>query len=150
MPFLWCGEEIARDKKGVHNSYCSPDEINAIDWSLKQENLDLFRYYQGLIALRKAHPAFRMGDAELVRQNVHFLPVAEGVVAYQLNGEAVGDTWKTIVVVLNGQTKTTKVALPNGEFRYACVDGKCPVECDAVVSGDVRVAPQSAAILYSL
>ena len=150
MPFLWCGEEIARDKKGVHNSYCSPDEINAIDWSLKAQNIDLFRYYQGLIALRKAHPAFHMGDADLVRQNVHFLPVAEGVVAYQLNGEAVGDSWKTIVVVLNAQSKAAQVALPEGEFHYACVDGNCPANSDAVVSGKVRVAPQSAAILYCL
>jgi pullulanase len=89
-----------------------------------------------------------MGDAELVRQNVHFLEAPEGVVAYQLNGEAVGDSWKTIVVVLNGQEKPAKVTLPEGEFRYACVDGKCPAECDAAVSGTIRVAPQSAAILY--
>ena len=148
IPFLWCGEEIARDKKGVHNSYCSPDEINAIDWSLKAENEDLFRYYQGLIALRKAHPAFHMGDADLVRQNVHFLPVAEGVVAYQLNGEAVGDSWKTIIVVLNGQTKTAQVALPEGTFRFACVDGKCPYYGERIAENTVRVAPQSAAILY--
>lgn len=148
MPFLWCGEEIARDKKGVHNSYCSPDDINAIDWSLKAKNMDLFRYYQGLIALRKAHPAFHMGDAELVRQNVHFLPVADGVVAYQLNGEAVGDSWKTIVVILNAQTKTAQVALPEGRFRFACVDGECPYYGERIAEGTVRVAPQSAAILY--
>ena len=148
IPFLWCGEEIARDKKGVHNSYCSPDEINAIDWSLKEKNLDLFRYYQGLIALRKAHPAFHMGDAELVRQNVHFLPVEEGVVAYQLNGEAVGDSWKTIVVVLNSQTKTAQVALPAGTYRFACVDGQCPYYGERIAEATVRVAPQSAAILY--
>jgi pullulanase len=150
MPFLWCGEEIARDKKGVHNSYCSPDEINSIDWSLKAQNIDLFRYYQGLITLRKSHPAFHMGDAELVRENVHFLPVAEGVVAYQLNGEAVGDSWKTIIVVLNGQEKAAQVALPAGEFHYACVDGKCPADMATVVSGTLRVAPQSAAIVYCL
>ena len=148
MPFLWCGEEIARDKKGVHNSYCSPDDINAIDWSLKAENIDLFRYYQGLIALRKAHPAFHMGDADLVRANLHFLPVAEGAVAYQLNGAAVGDSWKTIVVVLNAQTKAVKVTLPEGEFNYACAEGKCPAANTAVVKGSVLVAPQTAAILY--
>jgi pullulanase len=148
MPFLWCGEEIARDKKGVHNSYCSPDDINAIDWSLKAENIDLFRYYQGLIALRKAHPAFHMGDADLVRANLHFLPVAEGAVAYQLNGAAVGDTWKTIVVVLNGQTKAVKVTLPEGEFNYACAEGECPAANTAVVKGSVVVAPQTAVILY--
>ena len=37
-PFMWSGEEIFRDKKGVHNSYKSPDSINAIDWSLKHAN----------------------------------------------------------------------------------------------------------------
>jgi pullulanase len=148
MPFLWCGEEIARDKKGVHNSYCSPDDINAIDWSLKDKNIDLFHYYQGLIALRKAHPAFHMGDAELVRQNVHFLPVAEGVVAYELNGEAVGDTWKKIVVILNGQTRSAQVALPEGTFRFACVNGECPYYGERIAEKTVLIAPQSAAILY--
>jgi pullulanase len=148
MPFLWCGEEIARDKKGVHNSYCSPDDINAIDWSLKAKNIDLFRYYQGLIALRKAHPAFHMGDAELVRQHVHFLPTKEGVVAWELNGEAVGDTWKRIVVILNGQERSTQVTLPEGVFRFACVDGKCPYYGKRIAEESVLVSPQSAAILY--
>ena len=99
--------------------------------------------------MRKAHPAFRMGDAELVRQNVHFLPVSEGVVAYQMNGEAVGDTWKNIVVILNSQNKAAKVALPEGTFEYACANGKCPADITAQVQGNVSVAPQSAAILYS-
>ena len=30
-PFMFAGEEVFRDKKGVHNSYKSPDSINAID-----------------------------------------------------------------------------------------------------------------------
>ena len=89
-----------------------------------------------------------MGDAELVRQNVHFLDAPEGVVAYQLNGEVVGDTWKTIVVVLNGQERTAQVALPEGEFRFACVDGECPYYGERIAEKTVRVAPQSAAILY--
>ena len=148
MPFLWCGEEIARDKKGVHNSYCSPDDINAIDWSLKAKNQDLFAYYQGLIALRKAHPAFHMGDAELVRQNVHFLDAPEGVVAYQLNGEAVGDEWKSIIVILNSQVRSAQVKLPEGTYKFACVDGKCPFEGERIAEKTVLVAPQSAAILY--
>jgi pullulanase len=148
MPFLWCGEEIARDKKGVHNSYCSPDDINAIDWSLKAANLDLFAYYQGLIAMRKAHPAFHMGDAALVRENMHFLDVPAGVVAFQLNGEAVGDEWKTIVVVLNAQTTDQTVVLPEGEFQVAVADGKCPAATQGLRKGSVKVAAQSAVILY--
>ncbi|MDE5847401.1 MAG: type I pullulanase, partial [Muribaculaceae bacterium] len=63
-PFMFAGEEIFRDKKGVHNSYQSPDSINAIDWSLKAKNQDQMDYYKGLIALRRQHPAFRMTTAE--------------------------------------------------------------------------------------
>ena len=150
MPFLWCGEEIARDKKGVHNSYCSPDEINAIDWSLKAKNIDLFEYYQGLIAMRKAHPAFHMGDAELVRENVHFLAVPEGVVAYVLNGAAVGDEWKSIVVVLNGQKTAQTVVLPEGEYTVAVADGKCPVTNERKIKGSAKVAAQTAMVLYAM
>ena len=150
MPFLWCGEEILRDKKGVHNSYCSPDEINAIDWSLKAKNIDLFEYYQGLIAMRKAHPAFHMGDAELVRENVHFLTVPEGVVAYVLNGAAVGDEWKSIVVVLNGQKTAQTVVLPEGEYTVAVADGKCPVTNERKIKGSAKVAAQTAMVLYAM
>ncbi|MDE6178550.1 MAG: type I pullulanase, partial [Duncaniella sp.] len=63
-PFIFAGEEIFRDKKGVHNSYKSPDSINAIDWNLKHTNAEQFNYYKELIALRKAHPAFRMTTTE--------------------------------------------------------------------------------------
>ena len=149
MPFLWCGEEIARDKKGVHNSYCSPDDINAIDWSLKAENIDLFQYYQGLIAMRKAHPAFHMGDADLVRENVHFLEAPAGVVAYQLNGEAVGDEWTSIVVILNGQATAQTVVLPEGEFYVAVADGKCPATSQSLLKGSAKVAAQTAMVLYA-
>ena len=31
-----------------------------------------------LISIRKAHPAFRMGDAEMVRMHLEFLPVDGG------------------------------------------------------------------------
>ncbi|MDY2943370.1 MAG: type I pullulanase [Paludibacteraceae bacterium] len=150
IPFLWNGEEILRDKKGVHNSYCSPDSINAIDWSLKAQHEDVFRYYQGLIALRKAHPAFRMGDAELVRQHLHFLDAPEGVVAYMLDGEAVGDEWKTIVVVLNANRKAVEVALPAGTYRLACGDGKCPYSGMRVDEKTTTVSAQSAQILHTI
>ena len=33
VPFMLSGEEMLRDKKGVHNSYESPDSINHLDWN---------------------------------------------------------------------------------------------------------------------
>ncbi len=42
IPFIYAGEEVMRDKKGVHNSYQSPDSINAIDWKRKKQNMQMF------------------------------------------------------------------------------------------------------------
>ncbi len=78
------GEELLRDKKGVHNSYNSPDSINQLPWENLQKYPQVMAYYKGLIALRKAHPAFRLGDADLVRKHLEFLPVGEGLVAFRL------------------------------------------------------------------
>lgn len=49
---------MMRDKKGIHNSYNSPDSINTIDWRNKTIHHDVFDYVRELIALRKNHPAF--------------------------------------------------------------------------------------------
>ena len=126
IPFIFAGEEVMRDKKGVHNSYCSPDDINAIDWSLKAKNKQLFDYYCSLISLRKAHPAFRLGDAELVRKHMEFLDTEDGVVAYRLKDHAGGDSAEDIVVVLNANRKPVTIELPT-EGEYKTVIGSMPV-----------------------
>ena len=71
-PFIFAGEEVWRDKKGVHNSYKSPDSINAIDWNHKTLFREHFDYYKNLIALRKAHPAFRMTSASDIAKHLVF------------------------------------------------------------------------------
>ena len=68
VPFMLSGEELLRDKKGVHNSFESPDSINQLDWSHKTKYPQVFAYYKNLIALRQHHPAFRLGNADLVRK----------------------------------------------------------------------------------
>ena len=73
VPFMLSGEELLRNKKGVHNSFESPDSINQLDWQNKERYPQVFEYYQDLIALRRNHPAFRLGDAHLVRKHLEFL-----------------------------------------------------------------------------
>ena len=90
IPFLFAGDEFLRDRKGAPNPYNMPDAVNAINWHNKMLYREVFDYYRGLIAMRKAHPAFRMGDAELVRTYLEFLPVqAVGVVAFSPERESV-------------------------------------------------------------
>ena len=150
VPFIWCGDEVMRDKKGVHNSFSSPDSINTIQWALKTEHKDIFDYVAMLVKIRKAHPAFHMGCADLVRENLEFLPVKQSnVVAWTLNGKAVNDTWGTIVVILNSNTKAVKQTVPQGEYTVVCADGKADINGLSVVKGKtVTVAPQSAVIMY--
>lgn len=150
VPFIYAGEEVMRDKKGVHNSYQSPDSINAIDWDRKTLNADAFAYYKGLIQLRRNHPAFRLGDAELVRKHLEFLPVeGTNLVAYRLKDHAGGDTWKDIIVVLNARREVASLAVPEGKYTVVCQNGLVNEKGLATIYGpSLKVAPQSAMIIY--
>lgn len=150
VPFIYAGEEVLRDKKGVHNSYQSPDSINAIDWDRKTLNADAFAYYKGLIQLRRNHPAFRLGDAELVRKHLEFLPVeGTNLVAYRLKDHAGGDAWKDIIVVLNARREVASLSVPEGKYTVVCQNGLVNEKGLATIYGpSLKVAPQSAMIIY--
>ena len=150
VPFIYAGEEVMRDKKGVHNSFQSPDSVNAIDWSRKAVHADVFAYYKGLIQLRKHHPAFRLGDADLIRRHLEFLPVeGRNLVAWRLKEHAGGDAWEDIIVVLNSRREPARVSLPQGTYTVVCKDGVINEQGLGRVSGTEAVVPaQSALILY--
>lgn len=148
-PFMFAGEEIFRDKKGVHNSYKSPDSINAIDWTLKNSNHDQFEYYRNLIALRKAHPAFRMTTAEEIARNIVFDKVSEpNLISYSIKNNANGDSWKEIKLIFNGNETAKTVSVPKGEWTVIAADGKInPEGLGSAKGGKMTVEPVSALIL---
>lgn len=149
VPFILSGEEMLRDKKGVHNSYRSPDSINRLDWNNLKRYPQVFDYYTGLISLRKQHPAFRMGSADEVRKNLCFLEAPEGVVAYQLKNNAGGDSWKNIIVVLNSQKTPQTVDVPENTYTMVVANGKVDTNGIGLLSGKtLTVAPQSALIVH--
>jgi len=134
ISFLHAGTEFLRSKKGIENSYNQPDSINAIDWNLKTINNDVFIYVQQLIAMRKAHPAFRMQTTEQIQRNLSFLSSPPGIIGYRLNGSALNDKWKDIQVWFNGNaseqtlppewTAGYKTAVLNNEFATAISVGQ--------------------------
>lgn len=149
VPFILSGEEMLRDKKGVHNSYRSPDSINRLDWNNLKRYPQVFDYYAGLISLRKQHPAFRMGSADEVRKNLCFLEAPEGVVAYQLKNNAGGDSWKNIIVVLNSQKTPQTVDVPENTYTMVVANGKVDTNGIGLLIGKtLTVAPQSALIVH--
>ena len=163
VPFMLSGEELLRTKQGVHNSFESPDSINRLDWTNKERYPQVFDYYSRLIALRKAHPAFRLGKADLVRKHLEFLSSAEvksdgqeplnaddRVVAYRLKDHAGGDPWQDIIVILNADSEARTVAIPDGRYTVVCCDGKIDAAGLGEVNGSkVQVAPQSALIIHN-
>lgn len=149
VPFILAGEEMLRDKKGVHNSFRSPDSINRLDWNNLKRYPQVFDYYAGLIALRKAHPAFRMGKAEEVRKNLEFVDAPKGVVAFRLKNNAGGDAWQNIYVVLNSQKTPQNVNVAEGSYTKVVANGKVNAEGLGLISGStLTVAPQSALIVH--
>ena len=149
VPFILAGEEMLRDKKGVHNSFRSPDSINRLDWNNLKRYPQVFDYYAGLIALRKAHPAFRMGKAEEVRKNLEFVDAPKGVVAFRLKNNAGGDAWQNIYVVLNSQKTPQSVKVAEGSYTKVVANGKVNAEGLGLISGStLTVAPQSALIVH--
>lgn len=149
VPFILSGEEMLRDKKSVHNSYRSPDSINRLDWNNLKRYPQVFDYYAGLIALRKAHPAFRMGKAEEVRKNLEFVDAPKGVVAFRLKDNAGGDAWRNIYVVLNSQKTPQNVKVAEGSYTTVVANGKVNADGLGLISGTtLTVAPQSALIVH--
>ena len=150
VPFMLSGEELLRDKKGVHNSFESPDSINRLDWSNKTKYPQVFDYYRNLITLRKNHPAFRLGKSELVRKHLEFLPVEDCLVAFRLKDHAGNDLWKDIIVILNANPTPKTVKIPNGKYMVVCRDGVInEAGLGEINDKEVKVNPQSALIIHN-
>ena len=150
VPFIYTGDEVMRDKKGVHNSYNSPDDINAVNWGLKTTYREVFDYIKDLIAMRKSHPAFRMGVAKLVRKHMEFLPVkGNNLIAFILKDHANGDDWNNIIVAFNSRKRAAKVCVPKGSYTIVCKNGQINLNGMGRVNGAQIVVPaQSALIMH--
>ncbi|MDR1984703.1 MAG: type I pullulanase [Prevotellaceae bacterium] len=147
IPFIYSGEEFCRDKKGVHNTFKSPDEINQINWSNKAEYMDVFNYYKELISLRKTYSAFRMSAASDVRKNLKFIKTERNFIAYLIDGKANKNVWEDIVVILNGNRNAIDFKLLEGRWKILCHDGKIDLNGILTVQGLLKVEASSASIL---
>jgi pullulanase len=149
VPFMQAGQEFLRSKNGDENSYKSSDEVNSLKWSTKARNATTTKYFQGLIALRKAHPAFRMSTAAAVKANLKFIPTTNDVIVYTLNGKAVKDPAKLIVVIHNPNPGATSVTLPNKGKWSVVVKGSVAgtKAIETLSANKVSVAGQTTLVL---
>jgi len=149
MPFIQAGQEFLRSKGGDTNSYKSSDLVNSLKWGTQSANAATVKYYRGLIALRKAHPAFRMATTDLVKKNLKFLTSPEGTIAYSINGSDVKDSAATIVVVHNANTTAQTITLPkSGSWSVLVESGRAGTTVLRKISGgSVTVEAQSTLVI---
>ena len=150
VPFLNAGDEFLRSKDRVKNSFNSNDpRVNPIDWTLKSKNKDVFDFYKGMIAMRKAHPAFRMADKEAVNRSMEYVRnVPTNVVAYVLRNNANGDSWKNILVVYNGNLQAQELTIP-GKWIIVANDKKAGTEVLGSMTDRIRVEACSLVVGHS-
>jgi pullulanase len=147
ISFLHAGTEFLRTKKGVENSYKSPDDINEMDWSLKTKNKAVYDYVQGLVRMRKAHPAFRMGTTANIAANLRFMDnQPAGIIGYTLNGAAVNDTWKTIQVWFNGTAVAKTISIKGAGFKTAVSNNSF---LKNNIEKEIVLQPFSCTVLYT-
>ena len=150
VPFLHAGVEMMRTKDGDHNSYNASDEVNQINWNWKNENQDVYNYYKGLISLRRAHPAFRMSAQEDIQNNLTFMEdIPLGVVAFNLENNANGDSASDITVIHNATDSEQVISLPKSADWQLVVNGETAgTEVIEVIKGDsITVTPHSSYVL---
>lgn len=152
IPFILGGEEFLRTKWGNHNSYNAGDKVNQIKWERKSHHYDTFKYYQGLIKLRKSHPAFRLKNARQIKNHLTFLSTPENTVGFLLKNNANGDLWEHIVVFYNPRREKIKFTLPfSGQWKIVVNDkqsGIIPLK--TVIGKEVIVPSISAMVLYHI
>ena len=156
IPFMQAGEEMLRTKQrddGTFdsNSYSSGDRINCLKWSDLEDDTyaQVFEYYKGLIAFRKAHGALRLTTPQDVSEAV--APV-EGldanVVAFDIQGGKNGETADELFIIFNANETDTTVSLPEGSWNVYVNAEKAGTEIlDTISGGSATVAPVSALIL---
>ena len=125
IPFFLSGEEFARSKpvedsdELSENSYNLPLYTNSMKYDELEKNKDLYEFYQGLIAFRKAHEGLRLGTTEEVQNCVHFIDgLPKNVVAFIVTTEE-----ETLFVAYNANPKAVTIDLPKNAEWNICIDG---------------------------
>ncbi|MGM0500930.1 MAG: type I pullulanase [Bacillota bacterium] len=160
--FIHGGEEMLRTKpnpnkyQGLdHNSYTAGDYTNQIDWTRKETYSEVVEYYQGLIELRKQHPAFRMEEMEEIQNGLSFLASGiDFVIAFELNYQQ--DEWEKIIVVYNANRteKTIQVQQVTEDWEVVVDANEAGVEpltssAEIIAEGEITLPPISTVVLHN-
>ena len=148
LPFMQAGEEFARTKKGVGNSYRSSPALNRLDWNRAEKYHALVDYYRGLLALRAAFP--RLGSTDRhAPEALQFFALEQPLVGWMLPAVwGDGAAWNALCVFYNPTETACTVPLPAGQWKLLS-DGTSSSLWrgpSRIFTGNAPLAPYSATI----
>ena len=148
LPFMQAGEEFARTKKGVSNSYRSSPALNRLDWNRAEQYHALVDYYRGLLALRAAFP--RLGSTDRhAPEALQFFALEQPLVGWMLPAVwGDGAAWSALCVFYNPTDTACTVPLPAGQWKLLS-DGTSSSLWrgpSRVFTGKAALAPYSATV----
>ncbi len=149
IPFLHSGQEFFRTKKGVGNSYCSPDEINRLDWQRKIQFSENVEYIKGMIAIRKAHRALRFHSTAQIRKHMKFLLFGKPVIGFVLNNVREYGRWNHIVIVFNPTEIQQTIELPKGTWELIADHQDAGIEGRGICENRFMLKPISSYVFVS-
>ena len=141
------GEEFARTKDGIHNSYKSSPAINQLDWTRAIEYQDLTAYYRFMIELRKELPVLANRNADAL-EGISFLEENDAVIGFVIEDEKCSGKWNKAVIYYNPYTEDIIKALPDGEW-HLITDGTeiMDMEGSILAENHVTLKPRSVTVL---
>ena len=148
LPFMQAGEEFARTKKGVSNSYRSSPTLNRLDWNRAEQYHALVDYYRGLLALRAAFP--RLGSTDRhAPEALQFFALEQPLVGWTLPAVwGDGAAWSALCVFYNPTETACTVSLPAGRWKLLS-DGTSSSLWrgpSRIFTGNAPLAPYSATV----
>ena len=143
--FFLSGEEFARTKDGLDNTFNAPISLNCLKWEQAWQNHELVYYYQGLIALRKKISGL-CDKSEDSDKKITDIWKEKQIVGFTVNNDE-GCLWSQVKVIYNASKKAFLCDL-DGNWELLCDgnDSWC-FEKEIHVDGQVEVSAQSVVIL---
>jgi glycogen operon protein len=159
IPMFRAGDEFLNTQFGNNNPYNQDNEVGWLDWSQFQVNQDIFRFFKGMIAFRKAHPS--LCRSRFWREDISWYGTGPAVdlsadsrsLAFCLHGASQADD--DIYVMINGYWQDLEFHIQEGTPQdwVRLVDTALPAPEDLLETGlplqklTYQVAPRSIVVL---
>ena len=159
ISFLHAGSEILRSKKIYdangewtgeysHNSYNLSDEVNAINWDEKVDNLETFKQYQELIKINREHAIYQFSTKEECANYQIMVANNQLVVAQITTPEGVTDSWSAATMIYSNAKGAGSSYTLEGEWTVAFVSGNTSLKVNDKVTGTISFDEYTMIILY--